>query len=173
MPQGTVVKTMAIYETPFWRQQGLSGQAISQGGPARVVFDNSPPEGTPGVLLGILEGRLARHWGARPAAERREAYSPVMPGSSASAPPGGGIRRAGLGGRGVDSGCYGCLMTTGGWTEFGPALRAPIGALHWAGAETATVWNGYMDGAVQSGERSAAEVLAALGRAASPSRKGQ
>ena len=50
-------------------------------------------------------------------------------------------------------GCYGCAMPTGAWTEFGSALRAPIGPLHWAGAETATVWSGYMDGAVSSGER--------------------
>jgi monoamine oxidase len=54
-------------------------------------------------------------------------------------------------------------MTTGGWTEYGRALRAPIGPIHWAGAETATVWNGYMDGAVQSGERATAEVLRLLG----------
>lgn len=59
-------------------------------------------------------------------------------------------------------GGYGCLMVPGGWTEYGPALRAPVGPLHWAGAETATVWNGYMDGAVSSGERAAAEVVAAL-----------
>ena len=52
-------------------------------------------------------------------------------------------------------------MPTGAWTEFGPALRAPIGPLHWAGAETATVWSGYMDGAVQSGQRAAAEVVTA------------
>jgi monoamine oxidase len=44
----------------------------------------------------------------------------------------------------------------------GPALREPIGRLHWAGTETSPVWNGYMDGAVRSGERAAAEVLAAL-----------
>jgi monoamine oxidase len=59
-------------------------------------------------------------------------------------------------------GCYGCSMTTGGWTSFGPALRAPIGPIHWAGAETATIWNGYMDGAVRSGERAAAEALRSL-----------
>ena len=53
-------------------------------------------------------------------------------------------------------------MMTGGWTEFGRALRASTGPLHWAGAETATVWNGYMDGAVQSGERAATEVLSQL-----------
>ncbi len=164
MPQGTVVKTMAVYDTPFWREQGLSGQAISEAGPARVVFDNSPPDGSPGVLLGFLEGRLARQLGARPAAERREA---ILAGHARlfgdrAARPERFLERV-WAEEEWTRGCYGCLMTTGGWTEYGRALREPIGPLHWAGAETATVWNGYMDGAVQSGERAADEVLAALG----------
>jgi monoamine oxidase len=164
MPQGTVIKTMAIYERPFWREEGLSGQATSDVGPARVVFDNSPPDGSPGVLLGFLEGRLARQWGARPAAERREA---ILAGHARlfgerAARPERFIERV-WAEEEWTRGCYGCLMTPGGWTEYGRALRAPIGPLHWAGAETATVWNGYMDGAVQSGERAAAEVLSALG----------
>ena len=45
------------------------------------------------------------------------------------------------------------------WTNYGPALHPPIGPLHWAGAEYAHVWNGYMDGAVRSGEATAAEVV--------------
>jgi monoamine oxidase len=53
-------------------------------------------------------------------------------------------------------------MPPGAWVENGPALRAPIGPIHWAGAETATVWNGYMDGAISSGERAAAEALDGL-----------
>lgn len=163
MPQGTVVKTMAIYETPFWRAEGLSGQAATDVGPARVVFDNSPPDGSPGVLLGFLEGRLARQWGARPAAERREA---ILAGHARlfgerAARPERFLERV-WAEEEWTRGCYGCLMVPGGWTEYGRALRAPIGPLHWAGAETATVWNGYMDGAVGSGERAAAEVLAAL-----------
>lgn len=162
MPQGTVIKTMAIYERPFWREQGLSGQAAGDGGPARVVFDNSPPDGSPGVLLGFLEGRLARQWGARDAAERREA---ILAGHARlfgpeAARPGRFIERV-WAEEEWTRGCYGCLMTTGAWTEYGRALREPIGPIHWAGAETATVWNGYMDGAVQSGERAAGEVLAA------------
>jgi monoamine oxidase len=59
-------------------------------------------------------------------------------------------------------GCYGCYMTPGGWTSYGSALRPPIGPIHWAGAETATIWNGYMDGAVRSGERAAREALRAI-----------
>jgi monoamine oxidase len=164
MPQGTVIKTMAIYERPFWREEGLSGQAASDAGPARVVFDNSPPDGSPGVLLGFLEGRLARQWGARDAGERREA---VLAGQARlfgerAARPERFIERV-WAEEEWTRGCYGCLMTTGGWTEYGRALRAPIGPIHWAGAETATVWNGYMDGAVQSGERAAAEILPTLG----------
>jgi len=163
MPQGTVIKTMAIYERPFWREAGLSGQAATDGGPARVVFDNSPPDGSPGVLLGFLEGRLARQWGAREAGERRAA---ILAGHARLFGP-----RAAEPERFIERvwaeeewtrGCYGCLMTTGGWTEYGRALREPIGPIHWAGAETATVWNGYMDGAVRSGERAADEVLTAL-----------
>jgi len=168
MPQGTVIKTMAIYGEPFWREDGLSGQATSDVGPARVVFDNSPPDGTPGVLLGFLEGRLARQWGAQPAAERRRA---VLAGHARLFGP-----RAARPERFVERvwaeeewtrGCYGCLMVPGGWTEYGHALRQPVGPLHWAGAETATVWSGYMEGAVRSGERAAAEVAAAL-RSAAP-----
>ncbi|MDQ2630191.1 MAG: FAD-dependent oxidoreductase [Actinomycetota bacterium] len=163
MPQGTVIKTMAIYEEPFWRGEGLSGQAASDAGPARVVFDNSPPDGSPGVLLGFLEGRLAREWGARPAAERRQA---VLAGHARlfgerAARPERFVERV-WADEEWTRGCYGCLMTTGGWTEYGRALRAPVGLLHWAGAETATVWSGYMDGAVQSGERAGEEVARAL-----------
>ena len=46
----------------------------------------------------------------------------------------------------------------GSWTQFGPLLRRPVGPLHWAGTETADEWTGFMDGAVRSGQRAAAEV---------------
>jgi monoamine oxidase len=58
-------------------------------------------------------------------------------------------------------GCYGAHFPCGVWTQYGPALREPCGRIHWAGAETATIWNGYMDGALQSGARAVSEVLAA------------
>ena len=47
MPQGTVIKTMAIYERPFWREQGLNGQVTSLSGPIGAMFDASPASGTP------------------------------------------------------------------------------------------------------------------------------
>jgi monoamine oxidase len=59
-------------------------------------------------------------------------------------------------------GCYAGYFPPGVWTDYGDQLRAPVGRIHWAGTETATVWNGYMDGAVRSGERAAAEVAKLL-----------
>jgi monoamine oxidase len=35
----------------------------------------------------------------------------------------------------------------------GPALQAPTGRIHWAGTETASVFTGYMEGALESAER--------------------
>jgi monoamine oxidase len=161
MPQGAVIKCMAIYDEPFWRREGLTGQALSDRGPARITFDNSPPDGMPGVLLGFLEGRYARQLGELSPDERRER---VIEGFAylfgpRAARPEGYVERA-WAEEEWTRGCYGCYFTPGGWTGYGRALRAPIGPIHWAGAETATVWNGYMDGAVQSGEQAAAAVLA-------------
>ncbi len=164
MYQGSVIKCMAIYDEPFWRREGLSGQVTSVDGPVKVMFDNSPPEGTPGVLLGFLEGRQARELAAWTEAARREAvvgcFRRVF--GARAGQPEGYVEQV-WADEEWTRGCYGCVMPPGGWVSLGPALRAPIGPIHWAGAETATTWNGYMDGAVRSGEAAAEAVLAALG----------
>src|SRR3954470_20498307 len=73
LPQGTLIKADAIYDKPFWRDKGLTGQALSDKGPANTTFDASPQDGSPGVLLGFIGGHPARIWSQRPAAERRAA----------------------------------------------------------------------------------------------------
>jgi monoamine oxidase len=163
MAQGSVVKCMAVYERPFWRERGLSGAATSVTGPVSVAFDNSPPEGAPGVLLGFLEGQAARRFADRPQEERRRAVTECFRQffGPEAAEPVDYVDRA----WGADEwarGCYGGFMGPGAWTDHGRALREPIGPLHWAGAETALVWNGYMDGAVGSGQDAARAVLATI-----------
>jgi monoamine oxidase len=167
MAMGSVVKCMAIYERPFWRERGLSGAITSVTGPVSVGFDNSPPDGSPGVLMGFLEGAAARAHADLTRDERRRAVADCfarMFGPEAAEP----VDYVDRSWRSEEwsRGCYGGFMPPGAWTDHGPALRDRIGPLHWAGAETATVWNGYMDGAVTSGERAASEVLAALALAA-------
>jgi len=163
MPQGSVIKCLAVYSEPFWRREGLTGQSLSSDGPLHVTFDASPKSGSPGVLLGFLEGTSARKLADRSTEERRaividnfarvfgaRAKNPIhyVDRCWASEP--------------FTRGCYAAYLPPGVWTSYGAALRTPIGRIHWAGTETATRWNGYIEGALQSGERAAAEVLAEL-----------
>jgi monoamine oxidase len=163
IPQGSVIKCNVVYDEPFWRADGLSGQAGSDTGPAKVIFDNSPPDGSPGILLAFLEGQYARDLGRLPAPERRERVLATLArlfGPRARTP--AAFHEKAWADDVWSRGCYGCHMPPGAWTGYGPALREPVGPIHWAGAETATTWSGYMDGALSSGERAAGEALAAL-----------
>ncbi|HEX8067814.1 MAG TPA: FAD-dependent oxidoreductase [Thermoleophilaceae bacterium] len=166
MPMGSLMKCFAVYDEPFWRRDGLTGEAVSDAGPAKIVFDCSPPGGSPGVLLGFVGGAAQRTLGGGPAGERRAA---VLAGFARLFGP-----RAERPDRYLEQdwtaepwsrGGPVAYMTTGAITAFGRVLREPVGPVHWAGTETAAAWTGYMDGAVRSGERAAAEALAAIGAA--------
>jgi len=158
---GVLNKCLALYETPFWREDGLSGAAVTDTGPATLTFDCSPQDASAGVLLGFVGGPEARELAPLPAGERRAA---VLAGferlyGSAAAQPLDYAEQAWAteewSGGGPTSN-----FGPGGWSECGPVLREPIGPIHWAGTETATVWSGYMEGAMQAGERAAAEIVA-------------
>jgi monoamine oxidase len=157
---GHLIKSEAVYPTPFWRAEGLSGQGVSDEGIASVPFDNSPPDGSVGVLFAFTGGRAADRLARLSAAERRrqvlqrfreyvgnQALSPTQfiehdwrsekwTGGCPTGIPGPGILSA-----------------------YGHTLRAPIGPVHFAGTETSDYWQGYMDGAVRAGERAAGEIL--------------
>jgi monoamine oxidase len=174
IPQGSTIKVECVYEHPFWRAAGLAGQATSDTGPVKVTFDNTPypddgtPSASPGVLVGFIEGAEGRLWGTR---TREERYQGVISsfaryfGDQALHPVGGinGYVEMLWSAEEFTGGCYGGIFPPGVWLSFGSALRQPIADVHWAGTETATIWNGYMDGAVQSGERVAKEIGDALG----------
>ena len=161
LPAGSVIKVYAVYDRPFWRDQGLTGQAASDTGPVKVTFDNSPPSGSPGILVGFLEANDGRIWARRRPDERRDAVVECFAryfGDEARRPL-EYLERDWMAEE-FSRGCYGAHFTPGVWTAFGSALREPIGRIHWAGAECSPVWNGYMEGAVRSGERAAADVVA-------------
>ncbi|MGY2049766.1 flavin monoamine oxidase family protein [Methylobacterium sp. JK268] len=160
---GTVIKVMAVYARPFWRGQGLSGLASSPDLPVSLVYDNSPADAAVGILVGFLEADAGRVWGRRGADARRACVTDCL------------VRLFGPQAADImdyveldwaqeahTRGAYGGYMPPGAWTSFGRAVREPAGRIHWAGTETATVWSGYMEGALQSGERAADEVLVAL-----------
>ncbi len=164
MPMGWVVKVHARYEEPFWRRDGLSGFAMSLDEPMSLTYDNSPPDGRSGVLLGFFEGDHATEASLMSADTRRRCALNCFGryfGSRALEP--AEYIDLDWADEEWSRGCYGGRLTVGSWTRYAQALRDPVGRIHWAGAETSDVWNGYMDGAVRSGERAAREVVTALG----------
>lgn len=158
---GRLNKCIALYETPFWRQQGLSGESVTDAGPVTLTFDCSPRDGSSGVMLGFVGGPEAGEVAAMSRAERRAAVLACFEklfGPDAGHPVDYAEQEWAAeewSGGGPTSN-----FGPGGWSECGPALREPVGRVHWAGTETATVWSGYMEGALQAGERAAAEVAA-------------
>ena len=162
-PAGTVIKTFAAYPTPFWRDAGLNGQAISDRGPVKVTFDVSPPDAEVGLLLGFIEAGEARRWQRLGDDERRRQVLDCFVryfGPQAANPT--SYLEKDWTAEEFTRGCYGAHFGPGVWTSYGEVLRKPIGRLHWAGAEYAVEWSGYMEGAVRSGRTTADEVLATL-----------
>jgi monoamine oxidase len=160
---GSVVKVNAIYPTPFWRAQGLNGAATSDTGPIRITYDNSPPSGTPGVLVGFMEGDDSRAFYGIPAAARRAAALSSFAryyGAAALNP----VAYVDLAWaqEPFTRGAYGSFNPPGVLTSLRDATIEPVGLLHFAGGDTSALWPGYMDGAIRSGERAAGEALAGL-----------
>jgi monoamine oxidase len=161
---GALMKVEAIYPTPFWRADGLTGQFLTVGGPVGYAFDNSPPDGSVGVLAGFVGGDQLRTYGSLPLAGRRDAvlaqYAAIFKDDRFLTPRSyfdhDWTREQWS--RGGPTAVYppGLLL------EYGPAIRNPVRRIHWAGTETSDFWQGYMDGAVRSGERVATEVGALL-----------
>ncbi|MGP1275329.1 MAG: flavin monoamine oxidase family protein [Caulobacterales bacterium] len=163
MPAGACIKCVAQYDRPFWRDSGLSGQAVGGELAVRVTFDNTERGKSAGQLLGFIEGEEARRWSAVSAETRREAVLDAFAsffGDAARSP--------------IDyadkdwtsdpwtRGCYAAIMGPGVWTTLGEDLRRPVGPLHVAGTETAIHGFGYIEGALEAGARAADEVRAAL-----------
>ncbi|HEY8767834.1 MAG TPA: flavin monoamine oxidase family protein [Dehalococcoidia bacterium] len=162
-PMGSVIKVYAIYETPWWRDEGLSGRVVSDKGPIKVIFDNSPREGKPGMLMGFIEGGDGRRLSNIDAGERRKIALECFVryfGDRAARPM--DYIEGNWPAEQWSRGCYGAVFPAGTLISCGTALRGPVGRIHWAGTETSEVFCGYVDGAVRSGERVADEVAPLL-----------
>lgn len=162
MPSGAVLKISVVYDTAFWRADGLCGQSAGPGTPATLTIDACTDTGVPGIMCVITEGRAARRLTRLDDAERRSVVIAELLdrfGSKAATPVSYHEQNWTLdrysGGGMISHAPPGVL------TEFGPALREPCGRIHWAGTESSAVMCGWIDGAVRSGERAAAEVLGA------------
>jgi monoamine oxidase len=165
MPMGSVIKYVATYDRAFWREAGFSGEAFSDTGPTVTTFDDSSHDGSQPALVTFSDGAAGRIWGDRPADERRQAVLAELArffGPQAVHPT--DFVEKNWSEDPWSGGCYAGVMGPGVMTDFGPALREPCGRIHWAGTETAIDWTGYIDGAIESGQRTVQEVAGRLGK---------
>jgi monoamine oxidase len=159
-PQGNLSKAYAAYETPFWRADGRSGEALSDDGQVFITFDVSPGDDGPGILLGFTDPRTFDPMSAE---DRREAALECFAAlfGDAALHPIDYVDHC-WGSEGFAPGGPTAAVPPGSWTKYGQWLRKPVDGIFWAGTETADQWTGFLDGAVRSGQRAAAEVDAYL-----------
>ncbi|MCH7910080.1 MAG: FAD-dependent oxidoreductase [Candidatus Hydrogenedentes bacterium] len=160
MPMGAVIKCFVAYEKPFWRDDKLNGQSISASAAFGSTFDITAPGNPHGILCGFFDGGPAMRWADKSPEERRARVIEDIAhafGDAARSPI--DYVEQNWPGEPWSIGGYTSIPGPGTVTIFGDAIRTPCGRIHWAGTETSDVWSGYVEGALRSGDRVAAEVL--------------
>lgn len=162
-PSGATVKVQAVYDTPFWRRRGLSGSVVSDRGPIEIVYDNSPQDGRRGVLVGFAEGNHGRSlFGLSPARRRSAVLASLARyfGGRAARP--SHYLDMVWAREPYSGGAYGSFNPPGVITSLAAAASEPADNIYFAGADYSPLWPGYMEGAIRSGETTAAQVLTTL-----------
>lgn len=160
---GHVIKVFVIYPTPWWREEGLSGQMSADEGTVRVTFDITDPGG-PGVIMGFMEGIEADTMSKRSLTIRERAVIDSLAavfGEQARQPH-----------QYVDYDWVSDPLTRGAhtphfapgiWSVNGQLLAEPVGPIRFAGAEYAGKYNGYLEGAMRSARDEARAIIRELG----------
>ena len=160
-PQGTVIKVQIIYAEPFWRRAGLSGESYDYLSILGETDDGSVPErySRAGHFCGFIYADFARKAELLNGEQRKRLVLAEL------------AKRFGREALTLQTyfesswstqywtgGCFTGFLTPGSTVLFRSAVRDPVGPLHWAGTETATMWPSFIDGAIRSGERAAMEI---------------
>lgn len=161
MPLGSSIKMQAVYDRPFWRDAGMSGEAFSTDHALSLTYDSSPfDDDKRGVLTGLIVANHARRLSELDrASQEREVLANLQELHGAPAGQPEALILHDWNGEEWSRGCYSSYFAPGVWTRWGHAIRQPCGRVHWGGTETSPEWNGYMEGAVRSGMRVATEMI--------------
>jgi monoamine oxidase len=157
---GAYTKVIALYERPWWRERGLNGIALATDGPLQMVVDGVA-ESDRGILVGFVTGAAAREFSTLDTESRYHAATRALArlfGPAAAEPI--DYLECSWGDQPWFLGAPVAHPEPGALAEHGDLQLAPVGRLHWAAADRARVNHAYMDGAIESGERAAAEIIA-------------
>ena len=164
---GNVIKCYLVYDRPWWRDKGLSGQMSADEGAVRVTFDcTDSPEGR-GVLMGFFEGAEASMLAKFSKSMRERVFKDTLVdvfGPQAAHP----LEYTDIDWAAEEftRGSHGAHFAPGVWSVTGAELGVPCGRIYFAGAEYANKFNGYMEGAVRSAHETVQSVILRVNEAA-------
>jgi putrescine oxidase len=157
---GFVIKVHAVYDRPFWREQGLSGTAFSPYEISHEAYDNTNHGDERGTLVGFVSDRNADDLFRVSADERKarileslshyfgpEAKNPVV------------YFESDWGAEEWTRGAYAASFDLGGLHRYGADLRTPVGPIHFACSDMAGAGYQHVDGAVRMGRLVAANII--------------
>jgi len=161
-PMGAVIKFIAGYETPFWRDMGYTGQVFTEGD-ANVFFEHALNDSGKFGLAGFIDGKHVIKWADKTQEERRDfVIKSLVNAFGEAAKNFADYTDQAWSADQWRRGGYGTQVTPGTWTTVGKAWQETNGHIHWAGTDSAEVWNGYVEGALFSGKRAAEQILSVL-----------
>uniref|UniRef100_A0A8I3PUB6 Amine oxidase n=2 Tax=Canis lupus familiaris TaxID=9615 RepID=A0A8I3PUB6_CANLF len=152
VPLGSVIKCIVYYKEPFWRKKGEYYQKLRETRCKDLYL----------FILAHKARKLARLTKDERMKKLCELYAKVLGSQEALQPV--HYEEKNWCEEQYSGGCYTTYFPPGIMTQYGRVLRQPVGRIYFAGTETATHWSGYMEGAVEAGERAAREILHAMGK---------
>ncbi|XP_019505291.1 PREDICTED: amine oxidase [flavin-containing] A [Hipposideros armiger] len=170
LPMGAIIKCMMYYKEAFWKKKDYCGCMIieDEEAPISITLDDTKPDGSLPAIMGFILARKAIQLSKLHKDERKrkicELYSKVLGSEEALHPV--HYEEKNWCEEQYSGGCYTAYFPPGIMTQYGRVIRQRVGRIFFAGTETATQWSGYMEGAVEAGERAAREILNAWGKVA-------
>ncbi|XP_077198982.1 amine oxidase [flavin-containing] A-like isoform X2 [Paroedura picta] len=168
LPMGSVIKCMMYYKEAFWKKMDFCGCMMieDEEAPISITLDDCKPDGSVPAIMGFILTRKAFRLASLSVEERKrkicELYAKVLGTEEALHPV--HYEEKNWSTEQYSGGCYTSYFPPGIMFQYGRIIREPFGKIYFAGTETATKWSGYMEGAVQAGERAAREILHSMGK---------
>ncbi|MGX5696719.1 flavin monoamine oxidase family protein [Agromyces soli] len=160
LSMGFVIKVHAVYETPFWREQGLSGTAFSPYELSHEAYDNTNHGDPHGTLVGFVSDEEADGVFALSAEERKEKILESLShyyGEQAKNPI--VYYESDWGSEEWTRGAYAASFDMGGLARYGADLREPVGPISFACSDMAGKGYQHVDGAIRMGRLVASQIL--------------
>ena len=162
---GLVIKVHAVYSSPFWREDGLSGTAFGAGAIVQEVYDNTNHEDPRGTLVGFVSDEKADAMFELSAEDRRrtilESIASFL-GEKALDPE--VYYESDWGSEEWTRGAYAASYDLGGLHRYGKDQLKPVGPIYWSSSDLAAEGYQHVDGAVRMGQITAARIVAAADR---------